>query len=193
MEQKEDLKTSDTLNVPSIAGQCDTDYGAEIAYEAARLEYEYCQVRSGKLDNKVYIMLTVCAFLFVTLIDVVKQACRVIQNTSVQQWSCEQCIFAAILIVTIVLFIIILLILVNILSSKRVRRLSLLEIIERDLMWKRKPQVVKYICLKYAKSKYYNDKLIDDGFKKLNWCIHLLGIFILLLPILIFLTFLFLN
>ena len=36
----------------------------KVYYEAARVEYEYAHANSTKLDNKVYILLTVCAFLF---------------------------------------------------------------------------------------------------------------------------------
>ena len=38
--------------------------------EAARAEYEYAHVSSNRLDNKVYILLAVCAFLFPALYSV---------------------------------------------------------------------------------------------------------------------------
>lgn len=38
--------------------------------EAARAEYEYAHVSSNRLDNKVYILLVVCAFLFPVLYSV---------------------------------------------------------------------------------------------------------------------------
>lgn len=38
--------------------------------EAARAEYEYAHVNSNRLDNKVYILLAVCAFLFPVLYSV---------------------------------------------------------------------------------------------------------------------------
>lgn len=38
--------------------------------EAARAEYEYAHVSSNRLDNKVYILLAVCAFLFPVLYSV---------------------------------------------------------------------------------------------------------------------------
>ena len=42
----------------------------KIYYEAAKLEYEYAVTNSSKLDNKAYILLTVCAFLFAALYTV---------------------------------------------------------------------------------------------------------------------------
>ena len=46
----------------------------KIYYEAAKLEYEYAHSNSSKLDNKVYILLGVCAFLFPVLHSVRLQA-----------------------------------------------------------------------------------------------------------------------
>ena len=42
----------------------------KIYYEAAKLEYEYAVANSNKLDNKAYILLTVCTFLFAALYTV---------------------------------------------------------------------------------------------------------------------------
>lgn len=42
----------------------------DIAYSALLSEYDHCVQRAEKLDNKVYILLTVCAFLFVLLTSV---------------------------------------------------------------------------------------------------------------------------
>ncbi|MBR1658371.1 MAG: hypothetical protein IJ697_07890 [Synergistaceae bacterium] len=42
----------------------------KIYREAAQLEYEYAHIRSNRLDNKVYILLAVCAFLFPVLYSV---------------------------------------------------------------------------------------------------------------------------
>lgn len=42
----------------------------QIYREAARAEYEYAHVSSNRLDNKVYILLAVCAFLFPVLYSV---------------------------------------------------------------------------------------------------------------------------
>lgn len=46
--------------------------GAGVAFDAAKSEYEHSFQRSEKLDNKIYILLTVCAFFFVLLTDLIK-------------------------------------------------------------------------------------------------------------------------
>lgn len=48
----------------------------KIYREAAEKEYEYVHSSSNKLDNKVYILLAVCAFLFPVLYSVRIQACN---------------------------------------------------------------------------------------------------------------------
>ena len=50
-----------------------TDFSEELSYEATKAEYDHCVQRSEKLDNKVYIILTVYAFLFVLLCDIIKK------------------------------------------------------------------------------------------------------------------------
>ena len=57
-------------NNPSINH---TDFSEELSYEATKAEYDHCVQRSEKLDNKVYIILTVYAFLFVLLCDIIKK------------------------------------------------------------------------------------------------------------------------
>lgn len=42
----------------------DAEHSAEMVFEAIKNEYDHCVARSEKLDNKVYILLTICAFVF---------------------------------------------------------------------------------------------------------------------------------
>ena len=163
-------------------------YGAEIAYEAARIEYEYCQVRSAKLDNKVYILLTICAFLFVPLTDIIKQSGKIIPLIFLGQLYLSQWCFVILLIITILLFIGMMFLFLSILSAKKIRRFPLWEVLTEDMVWKSVPEVVYYICTKYFQSKQYNDEFIDNRFKKFRWCIYLMEVIIILLLILIFLS-----
>ena len=52
---------------------CTKDTGEDVSFTAAQDEYNHCFQRSAKLDNKVYILLTVCAFLFVMLSEAIKK------------------------------------------------------------------------------------------------------------------------
>lgn len=66
-----------SVSVEPLAGSSAEDNSLEtwkIYHEAARFEYEYAHSNSTKLDNKVYILLAVCAFLFPLLYSVQNKA-----------------------------------------------------------------------------------------------------------------------
>ena len=44
-----------------------TESSADICFEAIKAEYDYCVTRAEKLENKVYILLAACAFVFALL------------------------------------------------------------------------------------------------------------------------------
>lgn len=48
-------------------GAENTESSADICFEAIKAEYDYCVTRAEKLENKVYILLAACAFVFVLL------------------------------------------------------------------------------------------------------------------------------
>lgn len=48
-------------------GAENTESSADICFEVIKAEYDYCVTRAEKLENKVYILLAVCAFVFVLL------------------------------------------------------------------------------------------------------------------------------
>ena len=50
---------------------------ASICFEAIKAEYDYCVTRAEKLENKVYILLAACAFIFP------------VDNTNRKSWKCE--------------------------------------------------------------------------------------------------------
>ena len=43
-------------------------------FEAIKAEYDYCVTRAEKLENKVYILLAACAFVFVLLTTQIEKA-----------------------------------------------------------------------------------------------------------------------
>lgn len=70
---------------------------ASICFEAIKAEYDYCVTRAEKLENKVYILLAACAFIFVLLTTQIEKA----GNVNLPQTKPELCgiIFYAILLV----------------------------------------------------------------------------------------------
>lgn len=51
-----------------------TESSADICFEAIKAEYDYCVTRAEKLENKVYILLAACAFVFVLLTTQIEKA-----------------------------------------------------------------------------------------------------------------------
>lgn len=51
-----------------------SDTSEEIVFDAIKVEYEHCVQRSEKLDSKINILLTVCAFIFVLLTSIIEKA-----------------------------------------------------------------------------------------------------------------------
>lgn len=83
-----DAETNTTNNEESSASIC---------FEAIKAEYDYCVTRAEKLENKVYILLAACAFIFVLLTTQIEKA----GNVNLPQTKPELCgiIFYAILLV----------------------------------------------------------------------------------------------
>lgn len=51
-----------------------TESSADICFEAIKAEYDYCVIRAEKLENKVYILLAACAFVFALLTTQIEKA-----------------------------------------------------------------------------------------------------------------------
>lgn len=57
----------DLEKATTTQGAENTESSADICFEAIKAEYDYCVTRAEKLENKVYILLAACAFVFVLL------------------------------------------------------------------------------------------------------------------------------
>ena len=60
-----------------------TESSADICFEAIKAEYDYCVTRAEKLENKVYILLAACAFVFIQRVQVHKNLMLQIMPQSV--------------------------------------------------------------------------------------------------------------
>ena len=59
---------------------------ASICFEAIKAEYDYCVTRAEKLENKVYILLAACAFIFVLLTTQIEKAGNVNLPQTKPEW-----------------------------------------------------------------------------------------------------------
>lgn len=144
--------------------------GADISFETAKCEYEHCIQRSVKLDNKVYILLTVCAFLFVMLSEAIKKI-AVIGTLESKISLIFAGIYIAILTLNIVAFVLMLVLLIYSLKSMELKRFNAYDIQGKNLVEEDKDHVTKYICARYTQCCDYNNKLIEKRYKTVNVCI----------------------
>ena len=63
-----------------------TESSADICFEAIKAEYDYCVTRAEKLENKVYILLAACAFVFALLTMQIEKAGKLDVPQSGSEW-----------------------------------------------------------------------------------------------------------
>ena len=162
---------------PSRAS-CDT--GEDAALTVVQNEYNHCFERSAKLDNKVRILLTVCAFLFVMLSEAVKKLPEVMISTT----RCQLLIgggYIALLTLNVTVFIILLVKLMKLLQGIELMRFDSYEILHRDMVNADKKQTIRYVCMMYEKCRDYNNQLIELKYKQLDRCTKLMVTTVILL------------
>lgn len=103
---------------------CDTS--EDIVFDAMKEEYEHCVKRSEKLDNKIYILLTVCAFIFVLLTSIIEKASTFQMSQDMTKISLI-IIYWLLLLVDVVIFCVLLEKLVVLLGSIEFQRLDILK------------------------------------------------------------------
>lgn len=149
----------------------DTNYSEELSYESTKTEYDHCVQRSEKLDNKVYILLTVYAFLFVLLCDIIKK----ITEFSFPQ-SCIQLtlviIYSALLAFDIGLYVFILIRLTHLLKGIAIERFKPQIILERDMINADSKAVARYVCSRYNQCIDTNNNILEKRFKQFNVCVN---------------------
>lgn len=141
-----------------------------IIFDAMKTEYEHCVQRAGKLDNKVYILLTVCAFVFVlitNLIEKVKDFCLP-QNMTEESLVI---VYWLLIIVDVVIFCVVLVKLVVLLGSIKFERLDIGDVLENNIIEERPKTSVKYIGARYWKCIDNNHAILERQYEKLNFCV----------------------
>lgn len=153
--------------------QNDYSVTAEIGFQAVKEEYDYCLKRSEKLDNKIYIILTVFAFLFVLLCDNIN-GIRSFSFPATQPQLTLQILYFVILFFVAVCYICVLLVLTQLLKGLTIRRFKPHEVLTVNLT-EQAPQVTaKFICERYIEAINKNAVLLENRFNKFNLCVRLL-------------------
>lgn len=141
-----------------------------VIFDAMKAEYEHCVQRAGKLDNKVYILLTVCAFVFVLITSLIEKA----KDFCLPQNMTEESlviVYWLLIIVDVVDFCVILVKLVVLLGSINFERLDIGDVLENNIIEERPKTSVKYIGAKYWKCINDNHAILERQYEKLNFCV----------------------
>lgn len=145
----------------------------DIAYSAFLSEYDHCVQRSEKLDNKVYILLTVCAFLFVLLTSVISEAgkFRFPENGVLLGLVIA---YAILLVGDVGIYVLMLVKLVGLLRSVSFARFNASEILTKNLISETPATISRYIGTKYVRCINHNNSIIEERYKKFNFCVKLM-------------------
>lgn len=119
-----------------------------VIFDAMKAEYEHCVQRAGKLDNKVYILLTVCAFVFVLITTLIEKASDFGMPQNMTKESLI-IVYWLLIVVDVVAFCVVLAKLVVLLGSINFERLDIGDVLENNIIEERTKTAVKYIGTKY--------------------------------------------
>lgn len=172
-------------NNPEIHGDNDSSELLNMCLEIARTEYEHSFRRAERLDNKIYILLTVCAFIFVVLINAINR----ISEYNVTTFLSDRLVFAygIMLLLCIAGTIVLLGALIYSLSGADFKRYDSGLILERNMLSEDMKRVIRFTIMKYERARDHNNKIVTRRYRVLNLCVWLL---IILVMALIFITFL---
>lgn len=126
------------------------DTSEEIVFDAIKVEYEHCVQRSEKLDSKINILLTVCAFIFVLLTSIIEKAGTFNAPMDMAQFSWIV-IYWILTLVDVVTFCVLLIKLVTLLGSISFERLDICDVMENNIIELKPKATVKYIGANYIR------------------------------------------
>ena len=153
---------------------------SNMVIEISRTEYEHCIKRLDRLDNKVYIMLTVCAFIFVMLTGALSNIDKIKLPNMISEWLMI-ITYGAILGYACWLTVNLLFKLINVLSSVKMSRLDSADVSEYNMILSPQRQVARYVIGIYEQATFQNNRLIDKKYIELDACVKLLTKTILVL------------
>lgn len=147
----------------------------ECALETVRIEYEHSFRRAERLDNKVYIMLTIYGFIFVVFISCINKLSDI--SCEPKNWCALTWVYIFMLASAGIEILGLLLIFIMCLSSKNYVRIDSLILLEKNmLVGENTSTLIRYIIIEYELAKYKNNELINKQFKLLNVAVVLVVI-----------------
>ena len=148
-----------------------TESSADICFEAIKAEYDYCVTRAEKLENKVYILLAACAFVFALLTTQIEKAGKL----EVPQSGSELLgiiIYTILLVVAVISNVGMLVMTVSLLKSVRFERLDAGLLLTEGVPDEKDTTAVRFIGRIYVQHTSKNNAVLEKGYTAFNRCVN---------------------
>lgn len=143
---------------------------ADICFEAIKAEYDYCVTRAEKLENKVYILLAACAFVFVLLTTQIEKAGKLeVPRSGLELLGII--IYAILLVVAVISNVGMLVMTVSLLKSVRFERLDSGLLLTEGLPDENDTTAVRFIGRLYVRHTANNNAVLEKGYTTFNRCV----------------------
>lgn len=172
--EKDTAVTQDAENIES---------SADICFEAIKAEYDYCVTRAEKLENKVYILLAACAFVFVLLTTQIEKAGKMrLPQSSLELLGII--IYAVLLVGAVISNVGVLVMAVGLLKSVRFERLDSGLLLTLGVLDEKDTTAVRFIGRLYVQHTATNNTVLEKGYTRFNKCVDSFCISIVVLIVL---------
>lgn len=172
--EKDTAVTQDAENIES---------SADICFESIKAEYDYCVTRAEKLENKVYILLAACAFVFVLLTTQIEKAGKMrLPQSSLELLGII--IYAVLLVVAVISNVGVLVMAVGLLKSVRFERLDSGLLLTLGVLDEKDTTAVRFIGRLYVQHTAKNNTVLEKGYTRFNKCVDSFCISIVVLIVL---------
>jgi hypothetical protein len=141
--------------------------GAEACYNIVKVEYSHVFNRSDKLDNKVYIALTFCAFIFIFVMDLLNAIMNFKYPTDINQLVLIV-MYVILCFLTIGIFIYILIKLAALLKPMKIVHIKADFIMNNNFQEHTSDDVYTFGATKYADAINDNNIELEKRFNKYN-------------------------
>lgn len=163
------------------------DDSSEICFNAILEEYQHSVRRSEKLDNKVYILSTICGFVFVFITDIISNLNAFeLPKSNIQIYLIY--FYFILTIVMSLLYLYTVFILGILLTAKKTLRLTPDFLILNQVYDIKEKHARIFIASQYIKAINDTNNFLGKSFEKFNWCAYRTAIVLFLAFVLHFLN-----
>lgn len=173
--------TMKTDNNPEVHRNASSSELLNMCLEISRTEYEHSFRRAERLDNKIYILLTVCAFIFVVLISAIDK----VSEYDITAFDSNVLIglYNVLLLLCVAGTVVMLGALIYSLSGAGFKRYDSNMILERNMLSADMQKVTRFTIIKYENARDHNNKIVTKRYKILNFCVYILIALVVMLII----------